>query len=368
LKLTAKTFLGLEPVLEKELKNMGASNIKPVKRAVAFEGNKEMLYKCNLHLRTAIRVLEYVTSFDAQNENELYEKAKLFDWAHYLDVDNTFAIDSVVNSNIFRNSQYAGLRLKDAICDFFRYKTGKRPSVDLKQPTLLINLHIAENKITISFDSSGQPLNRRGYRTGEHEAPINEVLAAGMILLSGWSGEVNFMDMMCGSGTIVLEAAMIAANIPPNLKRNDFGFMRWRNFDATLWNKVVNEAKSAIKTPEIRISGSDISMETIDIARQSALDFGLKQYIDFKVASFKEMRPVGRKGVLIMNPPYDERLKVNLGKLYSDIGDKLKKSFAGWDTWIISSSFDALEITGLKPVEKHTLLNGSLECGYWKLS
>lgn len=366
MKLTAKTFQGLEKVLAKELEKIGAKNININRRAVTYDANKEVMYRSNLHLRTAIRVLEYVTSFEARNENELYSKVKKINWSHYLDVNQTFAIDAVVNSRFFSHSKYAALRAKDAICDYFREKTGARPSIDLQRPTILINMLIIDEKITISFDSSGETLNRRGYRTGEHLAPINEALAAGMILLAEWDGNSNFMDPMCGSGTLVLEAAMIAANIPPNLKRKEFGFMRWHNFDKELWEKIVNEAKAQIKIPEIRIFGSDISIESIDIARQSALDFELKQFIDFKVSSFKEIIPTGKKGLLIMNPPYNERIKVNLGKLYLDIGNKFRKNFTNWDTWVISSSIDALELIDPNPTKKYLLMNGSLECGFWK--
>ena len=366
MKLTAKTFHGLEKILAKELEIVGAKNIRVLKRAVAFEGNKEVLYSCNLHLRSAVRILEYVTTFEARNEDEMYQKVKKIDWAHYLSVDDTFAVDAVVNSRYFKHSKFAAYRTKDAICDYFREKTGKRPSVNVQRPTILINLHISEEKITISFDSSGEPLNRRGYRTNEHEAPINEVLAAGMILISGWKCETNFMDIMCGSGTIVMEAAMMAANIPPNLKRKEFGFMRWRNYDETLWKKIVDDAKNSIKNPVIRIHGSDNSMDAIDIARQSALDFGLKQFIDFKPSSFKDVRPTAKTGTLIINPPYNERLKVNLGKLYVDLGTKLRRSFENWDVWVLSSNFDALELIDPKPIKKHFLLNGPIECGFWK--
>ncbi|MCL2074123.1 MAG: THUMP domain-containing protein [Marinilabiliaceae bacterium] len=365
MKLTAKTFHGLEKVLAKELEGVGATNIKILKRAVSFDGNKEVMYRSNLHSRSAVRILEYVTSFDARNEDELYKKVKKLDWSHYMSVDDTFAIDAVVNSRFFKHSKFAALRAKDAVCDYFRDMTGKRPSIDLLRPTILINLHISEDKITISFDSSGETLNRRGYRTHTLEAPINEALAAGMIMISGWTGETNFMDIMCGSGTIVMEAAMIAANIPPNLIRKEFGFMRWRNYDETLWQRIVEEAKNKIIVPKIRIYGSDISMDAIDIARQAALDFGLKQYIDFKLASFKETRPTAKTGTLIINPPYNERLKVNLGKLYVDIGTKIKRSFENWNVWVLSSSFDALELIDPKPAKKHYLLNGPIECGFW---
>ncbi|ASB50558.1 THUMP domain-containing class I SAM-dependent RNA methyltransferase [Alkalitalea saponilacus] len=367
MKLVAKTFHGLEPVLAKELEEMGARDIKILKRAVSFESNKELLYKSNLCLRTAIRILQPLTTFTARDEQQLYEKVKAFNWAPYLRNDQTLAIDAVVFSKYFQHSKYVALKTKDAICDQFRESTGKRPSVDVERPNLLINVHVAEDKFTLSMDSSGEPLNRRGYRGGEHPAPINEVLAAGMILLSGWDGVRPFHDPMCGSGTIVMEATMFAANMAPNINRNEFGFSRWNNFDPELWKNVLEEVKSKVKRPECRITGSDISKKSIDIARQSALDFSLKQYIDFQVSPFSETHPIGKGGVLMMNPPYDERLKTkDIVVLYEGVGTKLKHEYTGWEAWIISSNLEALKLVGLKPSEKHTLFNGALKCGFHK--
>lgn len=365
LKLIAKTFFGLESVLATELANLGAENIRILKRAVEFEGSSEVLYKSNLWARTALRILVPVATFKARDEQSLYNKIKEFDWSRYITPDETLAMDAVVFSKYFNHSRYVALKVKDAICDRFLEKDGKRPSVDLIAPNMLLNIHVAEDTFTVSLDSSGAPLNRRGYRTKDHPAPINEALAAGMILLSGWNGTTPFMDPMCGSGTIVMEATMLAANMAPNLQRKDFAFMRWRDFDAALWQRIVKEAKAGQKSPQVRITGSDISMKAIDIARQSALDFGLKQYIDFAVAPFNEMRPRGKGGTMIMNPPYDERLKSgDIVKLYSEVGTHLKHTFTGWEAWVISSNLDALKLVGLKPGEKHTLFNGSLECRY----
>jgi putative N6-adenine-specific DNA methylase len=370
LNLIVKTFHGLENVLAKELKELGAENIAILKRAVSFDADKALLYKSNLRLRTALRILLPLTSFSAKNEDELYTKVKAFDWSPYLHNNQTLAVDAITFSNIFKHSKYVALKAKDAICDQFREKTGKRPSVDLISPTIQINLHIAEDKVTLSIDSSGEPLNRRGYRTQEHPATINEVLAAGMILMSGWDGKsVQFLDPMCGSGTLVMEAAMIASQMAPNLKRKEFGFMRWNDFDPNLWKEIVNEAKSAVATPAVNISGSDIDVRAIDVARQSALDFGLKQYINFAVKPFAETRHTGRGGVIIMNPPYDERLKSkDIVKLYSEIGRTFKHTYTGWDAWVISSNMEALKMIGLKPSSRHVLFNGSLECRFQQFS
>lgn len=369
MKLIAKTFHGLETVLASELEALGAENIRILKRAVEFEGNNEVLYKSNLWLRTALRILLPITTFKAKNEGELYKYIKAYDWSRFINNNETLAIDAVVFSKYFNHSKFVALKVKDAICDRFVEKTGSRPSVNLESPNMMLNVHVAEDTFTISLDSSGAPLNRRGYRTKDHPAPINESLAAGMILLSGWDGSTPFFDPMCGSGTIVMEAAMIAAGIAPNLNKSDFAFMRWRDYDAALWKRILDEAKAAVKTPEVRITGSDIAVSAIDVARQTALDYGLKKYINLAVSSFNDMRAPGKNGTIIMNPPYDERLKSrDIVKLYTDIGTHLKHNFSGWDAWVISSNLEALKLVGLKPAEKHTLFNGSLECRFQKFS
>jgi putative N6-adenine-specific DNA methylase len=366
-KLVAKTFHGLEQVLAGELEALGATNINVLKRAVSFDANKELLYRSNLQLRTAIRILQPLTTFKARNDEELYRAVKAYDWSPYLRDDQTLAIDPVVFSRFFTHSKYVALKVKDAICDQFRDKSGKRPSVDLQRPNLMINVHVAEDQFTLSMDSSGQPLNRRGYRTKEHPAPINEVLAAGMVMLSGYDGSQPFLDPMCGSGTIVMEATMIAARMAPNLKRKEFGFMRWNNYDESLWKKIFDEAQAQVRTPPQRINGSDMALSAIDVSRHSALDFGLKQYIDFEVAPFSEVLPKGKNGIAIMNPPYDERMKSkDIVMLYTQIGDQLKQRFSGWNAWVISSNFEALKVISLKPAERHTLFNGSLECRFQK--
>jgi putative N6-adenine-specific DNA methylase len=366
-RLVAKTFFGLEKVLAKELEDLGAGNISILKRAVSFDANKELLYKSNLCLRSALRILQPLKTFTARNEDQLYKAVREYDWSHYLSNDKTFAIDPVVYSRFFQHSKYAALKVKDAICDQFRDKTGARPSIDPVRPDLLINLHIAEDKVTLSMDSSGDPLNQRGYRTKPYTAPINETLAAGMLLIAGYDGSRPMMDPMCGSGTFLIEAAMIASRMAPNIKRREFGFMRWGNYDPELWKRITEEAKAKIVTPQHRIGGSDISVMAIDIARQSALDFGLKKYIDLSVKQFTEAEANGRGGLFITNPPYQERLKSrDIFLLYSELGSQLKHKFSGWDAWIISGNAEALKSVGLKPSTRQTLYNGALECNFQK--
>lgn len=367
MRLVAKTFFGLEKVLAKELEDLGAGNISILKRAVSFDANKELLYKSNLCLRSALRILQPLKTFTARNEDQLYKAVREYDWSHYLSNDKTFAIDPVVYSRFFQHSKYAALKVKDAICDQFRDRTGSRPSIDPARPDLLINLHIAEDKVTLSMDSSGDPLNQRGYRTKPYSAPINEALAAGMLLIAGFDGSRSLMDPMCGSGTFLMEAAMIASKMAPNIKRREFGFMRWGNFDQELWNKILEQEKAKIVAPQHRIGGSDISVMAIDIARQSALDFGLKKYIDLSVRPLTEAEANGKGGLFITNPPYQERLKSrDIYLLYSELGTQLKHKFSGWDAWIISANIEALKSVGLKASTRQTLYNGALECNFQK--
>lgn len=365
--LLAKTFQGLEPTLASELEHLGAWNIKQLRRAVSFDANKELLYKSNLHLRTALRILQPITTFKARNEKELYDQVFKYKWSNLLKPSQTFAIDAVAFSKIFTHSKYIALKTKDAIADHFRKHEGKRPNIDTENPDLLINVHIARDQVTISLDSSGDSLHKRGYRQGDHRAPINEVLAAGMVLLSGWDKKQPLLDPMCGTGTILMEAAMFAANIPPNMNRKKFGFETWNNFDEALWIKIKDEANSQILVPKVKISGSDLNAKAIDIARRSALDFGLKQHIHFSQEDFLNKEKEWPKGLIIMNPPYGERIKPkDIINLYSGIGNQLKRSFSDYEAWMISSSIEALKNVGLKPSKKITLYNGSLECKFEK--
>ena len=369
MKLTAKTFQGLENVLAKELELLGAEDITILKRAVSFSGNKELLYKSNLHLRTALRILHPIYTFIATNENDLYKKVSEFDWSAYLKLSQTFAIDSVVFSDYFTHSKYAALKCKDAIVDQFRDKTGKRPSIETKTPDVQFNVHVYKDEFTISIDSSGDSLHKRGYRNSQHDAPLNEVLAAGMLLLTGWEKSIPLIDPMCGSGTILMEATMIACNMPPQINRKTYGFMNWNDYEPELWNKVYEDAKSNINRSEINITGGDISRRSIDISKESLIKFGFHRDIRINKTSFLDFLPKSSTGMLIMNPPYGERQKEDdIFSLYKNIGSHLKQNFAGFDAWILSSNKDALKFIGLHPSKKLTLFNGALECKFQKFS
>ncbi len=367
MKLIVKTFYGLEDILSKELRSLGAKNINILKRAVSFEGNKELLYKTNLHLRTALRILQPIYTFNAYDEKKLYKKVEDYDWSAYIKNTQSFAIDSVVFSNHFRHSQYVALKIKDAIVDQFRNKTGKRPSIDTKNPDIRFNVHVFEKEFTISLDSSGDSLHKRGYRDTQHKAPLNEVLAAGMLLLAEWDKNIPLIDPMCGSGTILMEAAMIAFNIPPGFYRNNYGFMKWNNYDHGLWNSIYTNAKSHIDISKINMIGGDISSNAIDITQKAFMKFGIHKEISLIKTSFMDLYPKSKTGMLVMNPPYGERMKnEDLLSLYKMIGDHLKKNFPGFDAWILSSNKEALKHIGLHSSKKYTLFNGPLECKFQK--
>ena len=370
MKLIAKTLHGLEDVLAEELKGIGAQNINPVNRAVEFEGDLEILYKANLLLRTAIRILLPIHHFTAKNDQELYDGVKEFDWSTIMGVEQTLAIDPVVYSEAFTHSLYVALKSKDAIVDQFREKVGTRPSVELDNPDIRLVIHLANDKASMSLDSSGDSLHKRGYRTAMHKAPLNEVLAAGMVMLSGWDKKQPLIDPMCGSGTILMEAVMYAKNYPPGLHRKRFGFMGWKNYDPTLWNKVLEQAKENITQPRLKIFGSDCDIKAIDIARESALQFRLNRDINFSVSTFERLEPHYPKGMIIMNPPYGERLMKDKDMIdfYRMIGNQLKRTFTGYDAWLITSNKEALKNVGLKPLQKLKLFNGPLECGFHKFN
>lgn len=359
----AKTLAGLEEVLAHELAALGAQDITLLKRAVQFSGDQKLLYRANYELRTALRIFQPIANFRARNENELYRQVYDINWPSILQLQDTFAIDAVTNSDIFRHSKYAALKTKDAIADRFRNQTGRRPDVDPKNPIKRLNLHIYQEQCTISLDSSGDSLHKRGYRAEALEAPINEVLAAGIILLTGWQADRHFIDPMCGSGTLLLEAAMIARQAPPQMKRRTFGFMRWADFDAGLWMQVKREAKARIKPFEYLLWGADNDLRAIALTRSNAAEAGLEQYLSLQAAEFEQIQPPAPPGIVVMNPPYDERLQVDdVTQLYKSIGDKLKSSFSGYEAWIISANADAVKHIGLKASKKYTLFNGPLEC------
>ncbi len=366
--MVAKTFRGLEHVLANEIKALGGDNIRTGTRVVYFRGDTEILYRANFQSRTALRILKPVYEFTARDENELYKGAYSFDWSELLSENKTFAIDGVLNSPYFNHSKFVALKVKDAIVDQFRAKTGRRPDVDTENPDLRINLHISSDKCTLLLDSSGESLHKRGYRTATNQAPLNEVLAAGIIMLSGWDCKSAFIDPMCGSGTIPIEAAMMAYNIPPGIYRKRFAFEKWPDFDNVLFGNIYNQEYSEPVTRP-QISGSDISPQIIAIARNNAKNAFLGKKIEFKITSFDSVLPYEGGGVMLTNPPYGERLKQeNIQAFHSIMGDILKKNFPGYAAWILSSNIEALKFTGLKPEKKIVLYNGPLECRLVKYS
>ena len=362
--MVAKTLYGLEDVLARELIELGADNVQIGRRMVSFEGDKELLYKANYHCRTALRILKSIVHFKAKNPDEVYELIKNLNWSEYLPEKKTFAIDTVVYSEVFNHSKFVAYRVKDAIVDYFTEREMPRPSIRINNPDLQLHLHISHDECTLSWDSSGESLHKRGYRVENGDAPLNEVLAAGMILKTGWKGETPFVDPMCGSGTLLIEAALIALNIAPGVFRNQFAFEKWDDFDAGLFEQVSSD-DSRERTFPFKCYGSDISREAIIAASKNVKSAGLSQYIDLKIQPFQQMKENPGKGVLITNPPYGERLNPrDLPDLYAMIGERLKHIFPGYDAWIISANPEGLDNIGLKPSARMRLMNGDLVCEY----
>lgn len=363
--MVAKTQFGLEGVLAKELTNLGAQDVEEHNRAVSFKGDKGLMYKTNLYLRTALKVLVPVKKFIAGNEQQLYDEIKKIDWSQYLSNDGTMVVHTSLKSDYFNHSQYVSLKTKDAIVDQFRENTGIRPDIDLIRPDLSIDIHINSNEVTVSLDSSAESLHRRGYRSENTLAPINEVTAAGMILLTGWNGKGNFMDPMCGSGTLLIEAGLIAKNIPANMLRQKFGFETWKDFEPETWKKIKEEAVANIKESEANIIGSDKTFKAIEIARENITRAGLDEDIKVSNKQFDEVKPPEGGGIVIMNPPYGERLPIEeIDAFYKAMGDKMKKDFEGFQVWIISSNIAAMKRIGLAASKRLNLFNGALECKY----
>ena len=361
--LIAKTMAELEDVLAEELIALGANDVEIGTRMVSFSGDKKLMYKANVHCRTALRILKPIYNFKAENADEVYQALKQLNWEEYLSLDQTFSIDAVVFSHIFNHSKFVAYKVKDAIADWFADKYEKRPSVSVTNPDIVFNIHIAHNKCTLSLDSSGESLHKRGYRLAQGDAPLSEVLAAGMILKSGWRGESAFVDPMCGSGTLLIEAAMIALGIPPGIHRQSFGFEKWSDFDEELFSEVYND-DSGSKEFVHRIIGSDISPKMIAIAEKNIKNAGLKKYIDLNVKPLQQYTEApAPSGVLMTNPPYGERIKVDeLTELYSMIGERLKHVFSGYNAYILSYRKESFESIGLKHSNRFFLFNGALEC------
>ena len=362
--MVAKTLYGLEEILAEELLALGANDLQIGRRMVSFTGDKELLYKANFHCRTALRILKPIYHFKAKDADTVYKEVKKVEWEKYLSLDKTFAIDSVIYSEDFNHSKFVAYRTKDAIVDYFIEKFKKRPSVRVNNPDLYINIHISHNDCTLSIDSSGESLHKRGYRVDQTEAPLNEVLAAGMILKTGWKGESNFVDPMCGSGTLLIEAAMIALNIAPGIHRKEFAFQKWVDYDEELFDRIYND-ESGEREFAFHCYGSDISQAAIDIALENIRSAGLMKYIDLKVKPFQQYTEAPKPGILVTNPPYGERISSrDLLGLYNMIGERLKHVFMGYKAWILSYKDECFDKIGLRPSEKIKLMNGSLECEY----
>ena len=364
--LIAKTFMGLEPILAQELTQLGANDIQIGRRMVSFSGNKELMYRANFQLRTAIRILKPIKHFKANSADDVYDAVKAIDWSLYLDLKKSFSVDSVVFSEEFKHSKFVSYKVKDAIVDQFREKMGQRPNISVSNPDIRLNMHIAEYQCTLSLDSSGESLHRRGYRQEAVEAPLNEVLAAGMILMTGWKGETDFIDPMCGSGTLPIEAALIARNIAPGVFRKEYAFEKWADFDTELFDSIYND-ESNEQEFEHHIYGYDIDITAVNKAKLNVRAAGMTKDITIEQADFKDFKRPEQKALMIMNPPYGERISTpDLFGTYRMIGDVLKHQFKTNDAWVLSYREECFDQIGLKPSIKIPLYNGSLECEFRK--
>ena len=366
-KMVAKTLFGFEELLAKELTQLGAQAVKIGVRHVSFTGDKGFMYKANMGLRTAIKILKPIATFKVINETELYNKINALPWEDYLKSDGTLAVGATLNGETFTHSQYVALKTKDAIVDRFRDKTGERPNVDLRFPDLKIDIHIDRHFCTVSLDSSGESLHKRGYKIATNIAPINEVLAAGLVMLSGWDGQSDFMDPMCGSGTVLVEAAMIACNIPPNLMRNEFGFERWEDWDVDLFEKIEESLLSKTRDFHHKIMGFDKSPSAVEKAIQNVENAKLDDFIYIKHEDFFKTQKGGDAHLhMVFNPPYGERLDIEMESFYGSIGSTLKHKYPGTNAWMISSNMEALKHIGLRPSRKIKLFNAKLESKFVK--
>jgi putative N6-adenine-specific DNA methylase len=361
-KMIAKTFFGFEEILAKELQQLGAQNVEMGTRMVSFIGDKGFMYKANLALRTALKILKPIYHFRAFNEASLYKGIQGIDWSQYLNAHQAFVVDVTLHSEHFNHSQFVALKTKDAIVDQFRDKFGKRPNIDKDFPDLRINIHIDKDQCSVSLDSSGDSLHHRGYKTATNIAPINEVLAAGMLLLSGWDGQGDFIDPMCGSGTILAEAAMIACNIPANINRKEFAFERWSDWDNDLFDQIMNSLMKKVKEFHYTITGYDKAPSAVMKAKDNIKNANLDEYVKIYERNFFDTEKETRGPLhMVFNPPYGERLDIEMERFYREIGDTLKQSYPGTNAWLITANLEALKFVGLKPSRKIKLFNGKLE-------
>jgi putative N6-adenine-specific DNA methylase len=361
-KMVATTMFGLEEVLATELKNLGAQDVETGVRNVSFVGDKGFMYKANLSLRTALKILKPIYYFRANNDQNLYKGIQSMDWSKFLNADQTFVIDATIHSDNFKHSQFVSQKSKDAIVDQFRERTGQRPSVDKDFPDLRINIHIDRDQVSVALDTSGDSLHHRGYKTATNIAPINEVLAAGMVLLSGWDGQSDFLDPMCGSGTILAEAAMIACNIPANINRKEFAFEKWNDWDNDLFDQIVDSLLKRTREFHHTIKGYDKAPSAVNKAKDNISNANLSEYISIEQKNFFDTQKETTGPLqMLFNPPYGERLDIELERFYREIGDTMKQNYPGTNAWFITGNLEALKFVGLKPSRKIKLFNGSLE-------
>ena len=361
--MLAKTLFGFEDILAKELTQLGAMEVEKGVRNVSFVGDKGFMYKANLGLRTAIKILKPIHSFRVNREEDLYKNVKNMKWEDYLKPSGSLAVDATVHNSVFTHSQYTALKTKDAIVDRFRDQTGERPNVDLRFPDLKINVHIDRQRCTISLDTSGESLHRRGYKTATNIAPINEVLAAGLIIMSGWDGQTDFMDPMCGSGTMLAEAAMIACNIPPNLMRKEFAFERWEDWDVDLFEKIEESLLKKTRDFHHKIIGYDKSPSAVAKAKENIRNAHLDEFVHIQHEDFFKTQKGGDEKLhMVFNPPYGERLEnLNVEEFYGNIGTTLKHGYPNTNAWLITSNLEALKSVGLRPSRKIKVFNAKLE-------
>lgn len=366
--MIAKTFMGLEDILAQELTELGANNIEKGCRVVTFTGDKAMMYRANFCLRTAIRILKPIKHFKAKSADNVYDEIMNIDWSEYISEGKTFTVDSVVYSDSFSNSRFVTYKVKDAIVDQFREKTGKRPNISVADPDVRLNIHISDDNATVSLDSSGESLHRRGYRQETVEAPLNEVLAAGMIMMTGWKGETDFIDPMCGSGTLPIEAALIARNIAPGVFRKEYAFEKWADFDADLFDEIYND-DSREREFEHHIYGYDIDFKAVNMATTNVKAAGLTNDVTIAQQDFREFQGHSEKAIIVTNPPYGERISTpNLLDTYKMIGERFKHALKEGEAWVLSYREECFQQIGLKPSLKVPLYNGSLECEFRKYS
>ncbi|WP_293894391.1 class I SAM-dependent RNA methyltransferase [Flavobacterium sp.] len=361
-KMIAKTFFGFEEILAKELQQLGAQDVEIGTRAVSFKGDKGFMYKANLSLRTALKILKPIYYFKATNDQNLYKGIQGIDWTKYIGESQTFVIDATIHSDNFKHSQFVSQKAKDAIVDQFREKTGSRPSVDKDFPDLRVNIHIDRDQVSVALDTSGASLHHRGYRTATNIAPINEVLAAGVLLLSGWDGSSDFLDPMCGSGTLLAEAAMIACNIPANINRKEFAFEKWNDWDNDLFDQIIDALMKRTKEFHHTIIGYDKAPSAAQKAKDNIQNANLDDYVSVIQGDFFDSKKENNGPLhMVFNPPYGERLNIELERFYREIGDTLKNNYPNTNAWFITANLEALKFVGLRPSRKIKLFNGSLE-------